>query len=403
MQRPVTAAMLILWVAPLFALQPDAKSLLRDAAARYRDAKSFRIEFETTITSSSPYSSGWSKQMYVVAVADHKYHWEGRGTGLRGVRINDGQSDWFYVPGMHEYSVQSADSTKPRLSVRGTAGGTTESWIKSAIHSLLHLDDDADASVMQREEVLRIAKAKIPCYVVHAVQSMSFREGTNSTQNNTYWIEKATRLVRKAVLSKTGPVSGDDDENDKTRTVEITYTRVDLDTAPDPSLFEFKPPADAYLIDDARQPISPPLSIGSPAPALKLTDKNGVSFDLAEFKGKVTLVDFWATWCGACLEEMKAIAQLPQSYSDNGLVIVSVDEDETSRRGDDYFSSQKFNWRNLHDTGEIHRRTWGVTAFPLLILVDRDGKIIWTDAGAGPNFLETLRSQLDKPELRLNP
>jgi cytochrome c biogenesis protein CcmG/thiol:disulfide interchange protein DsbE len=401
MQRP-TAAILLLWATPLFALQPDAKTLLRDAAARYRNANSFRIEFETKITSSTPFSGGWSKQVYLVAAADQKYHWESEGTGARRVRISDGQSDWFYIPGMREYSVQSADSTKPRLAVRGIAGGTTESWIKSAIHSLLVLEDDADASVLQHDGVLKIGKAKFSCYVVHTVNSQSFRQGTNSTRDHTYWIDKATGLVRKAVISTSGPLSADDDENDKTRIVEITYTRVELDTAPDPSLFAFKPPADAYLIDDARQPISPSLSIGTGAPDLKLSDKNG-TFDLAEFRGKVVLVDFWATWCGACLEEMKAMAQLPQSYSDNGLVIVSVDEDEIPRLGDGYFSSQKFNWRNLHDTGETHRRTWGVTAFPLLVLVDRDGKVLWSDTGAGTNFFGTLRSQLDRPELRLKP
>ena len=266
MQRAATGPVLLLWVIPLFASQPDAKSLLRDAAIRYRDAKSFRIEFETTITSWSPYSHGWSKQMYTVAAADHKYHWEQEGSGMTGLRISDGQSDWFYRPGPHEYSVQSADSPKPSSQARGTAGGTTEGWIKSAIHSLLQLDDDADASVLQHDETLRIEQTKFPCYVVHAVQSMSFREGTNSTRDHTYWIEKANGLVRKAVLSTSGPVSADDDENDKTRIVEIIYTRVDLETTPAPSLFEFKPPADAYLIEDARPPMSPPLSVGVQRP-----------------------------------------------------------------------------------------------------------------------------------------
>ena len=97
------------------------------------------------------------------------------------------------------------------------------------------------------------------------------------------------------------------------------------------------------------------------------------------------------------------MAQLPQSYADNGLVIVSVDEDETLEQGDKYFLSQKFDWSNLHDIGEIHRKSWGVIAFPLLVLVDRDGRVAWTNTGASTNFLETLRSQLDKPELRLKP
>jgi thiol-disulfide isomerase/thioredoxin len=385
----------------LSASQPDAKSLLRNAAAHYRNAQSFRIEFETSITTSSPFSNGWSKQIHIVAVADHKYHYEAEGSGGQRIRINDGESDWFYRPLMHQYSVQPSDGTKPRSAVRGTAAGTTEGWIKAAIQSLLDLDEDADGGVMQHDEMLRIGASKIPCYVVRTVRQMSFREGTNSERENTYWIEKASGLVRKAVLVSRGPVSVEDDESDRARTVEITYTRVDLDMLPDPALFLFKPPSDAYLIEDSRQPISPPVAIGSPAPGLKLTDKNGVSFDLAELKGKVVLVDFWASWCGACLEEMKAIAQLPQSYSDHGLVIVSLDEDETPERGDRYFSSQQFHWRNLHDVGEVHRGKWGVNAFPMLALVDRDGKIAWTSSGVGGNLSETLRSQLDKPELLL--
>lgn len=98
---------------------------------------------------------------------------------------------------------------------------------------------------------------------------------------------------------------------------------------------------------------------------------------------------------------MKAIAQLPQSYSDHGRVIVSLDEDETPERGDNYSSSHQFHWRNVHDIGEVHRRSWGVSAFPMLFLLDRDGTVAWTSSGAGANFSETLRAQLDKPQLLL--
>ena len=383
----------------LCAAQPDAKSLLRDAAAHYRNAQSFRIEFETKITSSSPFSDGWSEQVYIVATVDHKFHWEQKGSGLSGIRISDGESDWFYRPNMHEYSVQPAGVSKTQSAAR-SAVGTTEGWIKSAIHGLLNLDEDADSAVMRQGAVLKIGETKIPCHVVRTLREMSFREGTDSVRVNTYWIEKASGLVRKATLVSRGPASVED-ESDKTRTVEITYTRVDLDTPPDPQLFQFRQPSDAYLVEDTRQPMSQPTAIGSPAIELKLTDKNGGLFDLAELKGKVVLLDFWTSWCGACLEEMKAIAQLPQSYSDHGLVIVSLDEDETPERGDNYFSSHQFHWRNVHDIGEIHRRTWGVSAFPMLFLVDRDGKVAWTSSGTGANFSETLRSQLDRPPLLL--
>ena len=74
MRRLLVFSSFFLWTLGLSASQPDAKSLLRNAAAHYRNAQSFRIEFETSITTSSPFSNGWSKQIHIVAVADHKYH-----------------------------------------------------------------------------------------------------------------------------------------------------------------------------------------------------------------------------------------------------------------------------------------------------------------------------------------
>jgi len=102
MRRLLVFSSFFWWTLSLCASQPDAKSLLRDAAAHYRNAQSFRIEFETKITSSSPFSNGWSKQIYIVATIDHKFHWEQKGSGLSGIRISDGESDWFYQPSIRE-------------------------------------------------------------------------------------------------------------------------------------------------------------------------------------------------------------------------------------------------------------------------------------------------------------
>ena len=400
MRRLLVVSLVLSWTLFLNASEPDARSLLHDVASQYRNAKSFRIEFETKITSSSPFGHGWLKQTYTVAADDNRYHYEADGSAGRRIRINDGDSDWFYSPRMHRYSVQSVDGQR-RSNANGVAGGTTEGWIKSAIHSLLTIDDDADGAVMEHDEALRIGGSRISCYVVRTTREMSFREGTISVHENTYWIDKASRRIRKAVLVSRGPTTMEDDEADKTRAVEISYTRVDLDAPPDQALFRFKPPSDAYLIEDARQPISPPVAVGRSAPGLKLNDRSGASFNLAELKGRVVLVDFWASWCAACLEEMKLIAQLPQSYLNHGLVIVSLDEDETPERGDGYFLSQQFRWRNFHDAGEVYRRSWGASAVPMAVLVNRAGNVQWTSYGAGANFSQTLHSQLDNPELQL--
>ncbi|HEY4933522.1 MAG TPA: hypothetical protein VII23_18310, partial [Terriglobales bacterium] len=76
---------------------------------------------------------------------------------------------------------------------------------------------------------------------------------------------------------------------------------------------------------------------------------------------------------------------------------------ELPERGDVYFSSQKYVWANLHDSGEIYRKSWGAAGYPFLVILDRDGKVAWAGMGVGKGVLDTLLSQLNKPELGLAP
>jgi thiol-disulfide isomerase/thioredoxin len=399
MRRLVLIAVVSLWSSVLFSLQPDAKQLLRDAAGKYRGAQTFQLEWQTKITNISPYSEGWIKQSYVVAADRTRFHFEQQGNGLASIRVSDGESDWFYRPGVNQYYIQPVDPNKGQSRARGSAAGSTSDWVKSATRSLLQLDDDANNAELAGEELLKMSSEHIPCYVVRSTLSMSYREGSTTVRENAYWIDKTSGLVRKAVLITNGPASPDDGQDEQKRTVEIVYTMVNLGSAV-PSLFEFKPPAKAYLVDDARRATSNPPAVGSVAPSLKLKDGES-NFDVADLKGKVILVQFWATWCGACLQEMKKVSQLPKAYADKGLVIVSVDEDEIPERGDRVFASHKFDWKNLHDIGEAQRKSWGVTAFPFLALIDREGKVRWTETGSGVGFFETLQNKLQTSDLGL--
>jgi cytochrome c biogenesis protein CcmG, thiol:disulfide interchange protein DsbE len=73
--------------------------------------------------------------------------------------------------------------------------------------------------------------------------------------------------------------------------------------------------------------------IGEPAPALHATELDGQTFDLAQMRGKVVIVNFWATWCGPCRVEMPALDTFYRAFRDRGLVLIGVSVDRWSDRG----------------------------------------------------------------------
>ncbi len=71
------------------------------------------------------------------------------------------------------------------------------------------------------------------------------------------------------------------------------------------------------------------LKIGGPAPAFSLQDSRDSTLDLASYRGKVVLLDFWATWCVPCREEIPHFVALQRKYGDRGLAVIGISMDDT--------------------------------------------------------------------------
>lgn len=128
---------------------------------------------------------------------------------------------------------------------------------------------------------------------------------------------------------------------------------------------EFLSDPAAFLVTDS----------GKPAPAFTLSTFDGKSFSLADFRGNVVLLDFWATFCPPCIKALPELQALHSKNEDRGFTVIGVTVDDRAELVERATSRANVTYPILQATPETWN-AYSVTALPALILVGRDGKII---------------------------
>ena len=121
-------------------------------------------------------------------------------------------------------------------------------------------------------------------------------------------------------------------------------------------------------------------SEGSIAPELEFSDPDGKIRKLSDLRGKVVLIDFWASWCGPCRKENPHVRAMYEKYHDRGFEIFSVSLDNNKDRWKDAIAKDNLSWPNhvsdLKGWGSAAAKLYGVSSIPSTFLVDKDGRII---------------------------
>jgi peroxiredoxin len=128
-----------------------------------------------------------------------------------------------------------------------------------------------------------------------------------------------------------------------------------------------------------REKIHAGLEPGKPFPDFSEADVEGKPLSISKFKGKVVLVDFWATWCMPCVLELPEIQKAYEKFHDKGFEVVGVSLDEDKSRLQQFVKQKKMPWPEFFDGKKWENKLavkYGVDSTPTGYLLDRDGKII---------------------------
>ncbi len=114
--------------------------------------------------------------------------------------------------------------------------------------------------------------------------------------------------------------------------------------------------------------------VGKLAPSFELPDVNGKKVTLSEYKGKVILINFWATWCVPCKAEMPSLNNLFLAFKNDGFIVLSISVDSSEKPVQSFLKDKAISFPVLMDKEqEVYFDLYGVLGLPTSFLIDRDG------------------------------
>ena len=144
----------------------------------------------------------------------------------------------------------------------------------------------------------------------------------------------------------------------------------------------------------ASSPVSADITSDGPAPDFVLKSDNGENLRLSEFRGEVVMINFWASWCGPCRQEMPLLDELYAQYQPMGFTILGVNVEEDSTKARKMLGDSPVNFPVLFDNDSEVSKLYNVVAMPSTVLVDRNGNVRYLHQGYKPGYEEAYQQQV---------
>jgi peroxiredoxin len=136
--------------------------------------------------------------------------------------------------------------------------------------------------------------------------------------------------------------------------------------------------------------------MNAPAPPFTLAAKGGSSVSLAQYKGQVVMINFWASWCGPCREEMPLLESIYKKYNKLGFTMIGVNVEPDSKAADEWLKATPVSFPILYDTDSKVSKLYDVAGMPSTVIIDRNGNLRKLHRGYKPGdeneYLDSIRA-----------
>jgi len=360
---------------PLEPKAPNTDQLARKAlervAERYRTLKGYRLEGATSNTvSTRTEKNETGNRIRFLVQRPGRLTSEVRDSQYTTRLVANGESLWTAIPELDQYMAQPL---APLLA------GADSAQLKGQLDPLsgyTHLLDGITRVQTLPRDTVRTARGVVKCdrYALSRAAADSTAPGV-TIHPRVVWVDPASRLVLldSSRVDQThpqlGPVSA-------VSMMRLVVAEADPTVAAD--AFVFKPDDGMRRVRRfmQRSPEHEALE-GQPATDFTLETLAGSKpVKLSELKGRVVVLDFWATWCGPCRRWLPIVEQASRDYASKGLAVFAVNERETDSKVRSYLDQQKLDLPVLMDRSGTVGSIYRASSIPLTVVVGKDGFVL---------------------------
>ncbi len=357
----------------------DPIAILNQTASIYGGASSLQLtgvkiyerhdEFVNNVTR-TPFT--------LILTPDNKFRQESKNEAGTDLQVCDGQRNWHYLA-----------RTKKYFSAPGAPDPVN--LFNSRI-DLRFLNEHLITAELLRQERLQTDTGEHLCDVIQAHYERAQQPSNLNFGDVLFWIDRSSRLVWK---TRTEVVSQMPQSGAKMAGFETTlYSDVPMNLNLQAAAFAFVPPPGATEQNagkvDGREAL-----VGRPAPDFTLRDLEGEQIQLSGLRGKVVLLDFWATWCGPCRMTMPKLNNLVKKFRKQDVVILGIDVSEEEQTVRTFLRKNRLEYPILLvPRGNPVVENYSARSIPALVVIDRNGLVAEYKVGYGNETEEMLRADI---------